>query len=174
MWRIRSKLGELFLEPRLEFVGRDRHARMAADRELKHASIIESTRAASHGYQPLSRVTQMGHSGREMVFGAYGRKSVPARAWNATMQSDPFLDFHRTAESAGYPAMLIVSVFALGLVVAPVALLALTKAVWVLVIALLSIFAALGLLAGAFGAALADGDEPPPPPQGTTSPRRIA
>jgi len=32
------------------------------------------------------------------------------------MQSDPFLDFHRTAESAGYPAMLIVSVFALGLV----------------------------------------------------------
>ena len=51
------------------------------------------------------------------------------------MQSDPFLDFHRTAESAGYPAMLIVSVFALALVVAPVMLLALTRAVWVLVIA---------------------------------------
>ena len=90
------------------------------------------------------------------------------------MQSDPFLDFHRTAESAGYPAMLIVSVFALALVVAAVALLALTQAVWVLVIAVLSIFAALGLLAGAFGAALADGDEPPPPPHGTTSPRRMA
>ena len=90
------------------------------------------------------------------------------------MQSDPFLDFHRTAESAGYPAMLIVSVFALGLVVAAVALLALTQGVWALAIAVLSIFAALGLLAGAFGAALADGDEPPPPPQGTTSPRRMA
>ena len=79
------------------------------------------------------------------------------------MQSDPFLDFRRTAESAGYPAMLIVSVFALGLVVAAVALLALTQAVWVLVTAVLSIFAALGPLAGAFGAALAAGDEPPPP-----------
>jgi hypothetical protein len=90
------------------------------------------------------------------------------------MQSDPFLDFHRTAESAGYRAMLIVSLFALGLVVAAVALLALTQAVWVLVIAVLSIFAALGLLAGAFGAALADGDKPPPPRQGTTSPRRMA
>jgi protein-S-isoprenylcysteine O-methyltransferase Ste14 len=76
------------------------------------------------------------------------------------MQSDPFLDFHRTAESAGYPAMLIVSVFALALVVAPVMLLALTRAVWVLVIAVLSIFAALALLAGAFGAAVADSDEP--------------
>ena len=90
------------------------------------------------------------------------------------MQSDPFLDFHRTAESAGYPAMLIVSVFALGLVVAAVALLALTQAVWVLVIAVLSIFAALALLAGAFGAAVADSDEPPPESQGTTSPRRMA
>ena len=96
-----------------------------------------------------------------MVPGAYGREPVPARAWKVTMQSDPFLDFHRTAESAGYPAMLIVSVFALGLVVAAVALLAMAQAVWVLVIAVLSIFAALGLLAGAFGAALADGDEPP-------------
>ena len=90
------------------------------------------------------------------------------------MQSDPFLDFHRTAESAGYPAMLIVSVFALGLVVAAVALLALTQAVWVLVMAVLSIFAALALLAGAFGAAVADSDEPPPESQGTTSPRRMA
>ena len=90
------------------------------------------------------------------------------------MKSDPFLDFHRTAEAAGYPAMLIASIFALALVVAPVALLALTQAVWVLVIAVLSIFAALGVLAGAFGAALADTDDPPPPPHGTTSPRRMA
>jgi len=89
------------------------------------------------------------------------------------MQSDPFLDFHRTAEAAGYLAMLIASVFALALVVLPVALLALTQAVWVLVIAVLSIFVALALLAGAFGAALADSDDPPPR-QGTTSPRRMA
>jgi uncharacterized Tic20 family protein len=110
-----------------------------------------------------------------MVIGAYGRKPVPAQAWKARMQSDPFLDFHRTAEAAGYPAMLIVSVVALALVVAPVALLALTQAVWLLVVAVLNIFAALSLLAGAFGAALADADDPaPPPPQGTTSPRRIA
>jgi hypothetical protein len=98
-----------------------------------------------------------------MVLGAYGREAVPARAWKATVQSDPFLNFHRTAEASGYPAMLIVSVFALALVVAPVMLLALTRAVWVLVIAVLSIFAALGLLAGAFRGALADGDEPPTP-----------
>jgi hypothetical protein len=105
---------------------------------------------------------------------SYGREPIPARAWNSTMQSDPFLDFHRTAEAAGYPAMLIASAFALALVVAPVALLALTQAVWVLVIAVLSIFAALALLAGAFGAAIADSDDPPPPRQGTTSPRRMA
>jgi hypothetical protein len=78
------------------------------------------------------------------------------------MRSDPFLDFHRTAESAGYPAMLIATVFALALVVAPVMLLALTRAVWVLVIAVGSIFVALAVLAGAFGAAVADSDEPAP------------
>jgi hypothetical protein len=90
------------------------------------------------------------------------------------MQSDPFLDFHQGAERTGYPALLIVSMIALGLVVAPVALLALTQAIWVLVVAVLSIFAALSLLAAAFAAALADADDPPAPPQGTTSPRRIA
>ena len=87
------------------------------------------------------------------------------------MRSDPFLDFHQTAERAGYPAMLIVSMVALGLVVAPVMLLALTRAVWVLGIAVGSIFVALALLAGAFGAAVADSDGPR---QGTTKPRRIA
>jgi hypothetical protein len=78
------------------------------------------------------------------------------------MRSDPFLDFHQTAERAGYPAMLIWSIVALGLVVAPVALLALTRAVWVLVIAVCSIFVALALLAAGFEAAVADSDEPPP------------
>ena len=41
-------------------------------------------------------------------------------------------------------------------------LLALTRGVWALVIAVLSIFAALGLLSGAFEAAVADADDPPP------------
>jgi hypothetical protein len=77
------------------------------------------------------------------------------------MQSDPFLDFHQTAERAGFPAMLIVSMVALGLVVAPVLLLALTRSVWMLVIAVLSIFAALALLAGEVDASFADGEEPP-------------
>jgi cytochrome bd-type quinol oxidase subunit 2 len=74
----------------------------------------------------------------------------------------PFLDFHRTVETAGYPAMLIMSLVALAIVVLPVILLALTRGVWALVIAVLSIFAALGLLAGAFEAAVADADEQPP------------
>jgi hypothetical protein len=78
------------------------------------------------------------------------------------MRSDPFLDFHRTAEAAGYPAMLIMSTVALAVVVLPVMLLALTRGVWALVIAVLSMFAAVGLLAGAFQAAVADADDPPP------------
>jgi hypothetical protein len=100
----------------------------------------------------------------------------PAQREHRSMRSDPFLDFHQTAERAGYPALLIVSMFALGLVVAPVALLALTGAIWVLVIAVVSIFVALALLAGELGAAFADGDEPPrrTDTQGTTRPRRIA
>ena len=77
------------------------------------------------------------------------------------MRSDPFLDFHRTAEAAGYPAMLVMSMVALAVIVLPVMLLALTRGVWALVIALLSIFAALGLLAGAFQGAVAAADEPP-------------
>ena len=95
-----------------------------------------------------------------------GRYSVYARAcrdasMEGTMQSDPFLDFHRTAEAAGYPAMFVVAMVALAVVVLPVMVLALTRGVWALVLAVMSIFAALGLLAGAFQAALADADDPP-------------
>jgi hypothetical protein len=83
-----------------------------------------------------------------------------SRPRRGPMQSDPFLDFHQTAERAGYPALLIVSVVALALVVAPVLLLALTRAVWVLVVAVFGIFAALALLAGELDAAFADSDDP--------------
>ena len=173
VWRIRSKLVELLLEPTLELLGRDRHTWMAADSELNHAPSIDLCRAANNGCQRPSPAAQMGQDGEGWALRRIGA-SRSQRKHGETMQSDPFLDFHRTAEAAGYPAMLIVSVFALALVVAPVMLLALTRAVWVLVIAVLSIFAALALLAGAFGAAVADADEPPPQSQGTTSPRRIA
>ena len=75
------------------------------------------------------------------------------------MRGNPFLDFHRRAEGAGYPALLIVSVVCLALVVTPVVLLGLTDAGWVLALALLSLIVAIGVLAGAVLAALSDVDE---------------
>ena len=77
-----------------------------------------------------------------------------------TMQDNPFLDFHRRAEAAGYPALLIVSVVSLALVVTPVLLLGLTRAVWVLALALLNLLLAMALLAGAVLAAMSDYGEP--------------
>jgi hypothetical protein len=76
------------------------------------------------------------------------------------MRGNLLLNFHRAAEAAGYPALLIVSAVCLGLVVAPVALLGLTEAVWVLALALLSLIAAVAILAGAIDAAMSDYDEP--------------
>jgi hypothetical protein len=75
------------------------------------------------------------------------------------MRGNPFLKFHRTAEAAGYPALLIVSVVCLALVVTPVLLLGLTDAGWVLALALLNLIVAIGVLAGAVLAALSDVDE---------------
>jgi hypothetical protein len=78
------------------------------------------------------------------------------------MRGNPFLDFHQAAESRGYPALLIVSTLCLGLVVAAVALLALTEAAWALTIALLSVGVAVAILSGAMDAAFSDRDEPAP------------
>jgi hypothetical protein len=78
------------------------------------------------------------------------------------MRGNPFLYFQRAAEARGYPALLIVSVLCLALVVAPVALLGLTRAVWVLALALLSVIVALAILAGAMDAAFSDRDGPGP------------
>jgi hypothetical protein len=86
------------------------------------------------------------------------------------MRRDHILDFHRAAESAGYPALLIVSVVSLGAVVAPLALLALTGAGWLLGVTLLGLIAALALLAGEFNAAVSDGDEPPRSRVGAAAP----
>ena len=76
------------------------------------------------------------------------------------MPRNPFLEFHRAAEAAGYPALLIVSMVCLALVVVPVALLGLIEAAWVLALALLSVIVAVAILAGAIDAALSDADEP--------------
>jgi hypothetical protein len=77
-----------------------------------------------------------------------------------SMRRNPFLDFHRAAEAAGYPALLIISTVCLALVVAPVMLLGLTRAGWVLALALLSLTAAVATLAGAIDAAMSDVNEP--------------
>jgi len=76
------------------------------------------------------------------------------------MRVNPLLRFHHSAEAAGYPALLIVSMFSLGVVVAPIALLALTRAAWALVLALLGLIAAVILLAWEVDAALADYEQP--------------
>ena len=99
-----------------------------------------------------------------MVSSPYGREGGCRPAWEA-MQSHPFLNFHRAAEAAGYPALLIVSAVCLGLVVAPIALLGLTQAGWTLVLALLSLTVAVAILAGAIDAAFSDYGEPVGQPQ---------
>jgi hypothetical protein len=76
------------------------------------------------------------------------------------MRANPFLSFHRAAENAGYPALLIVSMVSLAVVVAPVALLGATRAGWALALALMGMIVAVAVLAGAIGAALADRDQP--------------
>ena len=88
------------------------------------------------------------------------------------MRRNPFLDFQLTAERAGYPALLIVSLLCLALVVVPVLLLALTKAVWVLVLAMLSLSGAIAILAAGIGASLADrGEADLEPPRATPEER---
>jgi hypothetical protein len=81
------------------------------------------------------------------------------------MRGSPFFNFQRAAEDAGYPALLIVSALCLGLVVAPIALLGLAQAIWVLGLALLSLIAAVAVLAGAMDAAFSDYGEPVGEPQ---------
>ena len=93
------------------------------------------------------------------------------------MRRNPFLDFQITAERAGYPALLIVSLLCLALVVVPVALLALTEALWVLAVALLSLIGAVAILSAGIGAAFADRGEPdvePPKAVPATDERRQA
>jgi hypothetical protein len=75
------------------------------------------------------------------------------------MWRKPFLDFQVRAERAGYPALLLVSLFCLAIVVIPFLLLALIEATWMLVVALLSLVLAVAILGGGIEAALDDRDE---------------
>jgi hypothetical protein len=77
------------------------------------------------------------------------------------MWRKPFLDFQVRAERAGYPALLFVSLLCLAIVLVPFLLLALIEATWILVVALLSIVAAVAILSAGVAAAFADREEPP-------------
>jgi hypothetical protein len=103
-----------------------------------------------------------------MVVSTYRSQTIVGRACVSdpdptgqvlTMRRNPFLDFQLAAERAGYPALLIVSLLCVALVVVPVALLALTKAPWVLVLALLSLVGAVAILTAGIAAAFADRGE---------------
>jgi hypothetical protein len=76
------------------------------------------------------------------------------------MSGNPFLRFQRTAEAAGYPALLVVSAICLGMVVASVALLALAPGAFAFAIAVLNLAAAVTILSGAIFASLLDVGEP--------------
>ena len=77
-----------------------------------------------------------------------------------TPPTDGFLRFHRAAEAAGYPALLIVSMVALAMMVAAIALLAAVQAAWAFVTAILVLIGSLSILARAVEAAFSDGGEP--------------
>jgi hypothetical protein len=77
-----------------------------------------------------------------------------------TMRGNPLLNFHRAAEAASYPALLIVSAVSLALVVAPVGLLALVETTGALALSVLGMVLALALLAAELDAALSDANEP--------------
>jgi hypothetical protein len=73
---------------------------------------------------------------------------------------NPFARFSEAAQAAAYPALLIVSVACLAMVVGAIMLLAVMQAAWALALALLSVIAAVGILAEAFDAVFYDTEEP--------------
>lgn len=73
-----------------------------------------------------------------------------------TVPPNSFLRFHLAAEAAGFPALLIVTMFCLVAVVAAVALLAVIATPWVLVLTMLVLIAAVGIMAGEIDAAFRD------------------
>lgn len=74
------------------------------------------------------------------------------------LNPNPFTRFHRAAEAAAYPAVLLVSVLCVALAVSGIALIALTGSTGALLFALVMLFVTLGILFGGISAALS---EPP-------------
>jgi hypothetical protein len=77
------------------------------------------------------------------------------------MKRNPFQDFHRGAEAAGYPALLLVTVVCLAIMVASITLLAVTQAAWALALAVLNLVLAVAILSGGIGAAFSDSGRSP-------------
>jgi hypothetical protein len=71
-----------------------------------------------------------------------------------------FLRFHRAAESAAYPALLVVVMVALTVIVSAIALVGIMKSVWALALALTCLGASIALVAGGIDAMLSDVEEP--------------
>ena len=84
----------------------------------------------------------------------------------AAMRPNPFLRFHRAAEAADYPALLIVSLMALAVVLSGFLLLAMVGGMAAFAFAMLTLVAGIALEAGGILAALADDEDPPTRPPG--------
>jgi uncharacterized membrane protein (DUF4010 family) len=76
------------------------------------------------------------------------------------MQQNPFLRFHRAAEAAAYPALLIVSLVSLAVILSSFVLLALLQTAWAFALTLVSLAIAIAAVAGAILASLSESDEP--------------
>jgi hypothetical protein len=76
------------------------------------------------------------------------------------MRPNAVIRFNRAAEAAGYPALLVETLFAMVIMVAAVALLAMMEAAWALAMALLSLGVAVAIMSAAMMAALSDDEEP--------------
>jgi len=83
------------------------------------------------------------------------------RATMAAMRPNPFLRFHRVAEAADYPALLIVSLVALTVVLAGLLLLAMVGGAAAFAFSMLTLGIGVALEAGAILAALSDDEDPP-------------
>ena len=71
-----------------------------------------------------------------------------------------FLRFHQAAEAAGYPALLVVTIVALGTIVSGILLVGIMKSVWALAFALTCLAASIALVAAAMEAMFSDVEEP--------------
>jgi hypothetical protein len=86
--------------------------------------------------------------------------TAPDHKDRPAMRPNPFIRFNRAAEAAGYPALLVEILFAMVIMVAGVALLAMMEAAWAFAWAMLSLVVAIAIISAAMMAALSDDEEP--------------